>query len=302
MPLDFQPVTADSCDALHRFLPVAGNGDCNLTVAAVLAYARQKETHFAVAGGALLLRWRPRPETPMLFQAASPGALCPDVVAELETYALRRGAPLSLWGVVPELSECITRTMPYRIFTATTSNAWWDYLYEREALATLAGRKLNGKRNFAKRFHAAHPGARLLPIERGTIGLCERFREWWYAVRDMSDPGLAEERQGIATAFANFERLGLTGAVLAEGGEVFGFTYGAPSAPDIFCVHIEKADRGVAGAYPALAQGFAAGLPGTWRLLNREEDLGIPGLRKAKQDWAPARMLVKGYVTLQPEG
>lgn len=74
---------------------------------------------------------------------------------------------------------------------------------------------------------------------------------------------------------------------------MLGFTYGAECAPGLFAVHIEKAARDVAGAYPALAQEFAKSLPEHITELNREEDLGIPGLRKAKTDWAVKRFIRK---------
>ena len=74
---------------------------------------------------------------------------------------------------------------------------------------------------------------------------------------------------------------------------MYGFTYGSDVGENIFSVHIEKADRTVTGAYPALASALCKTLPERFTQINREEDLGIPGLRKAKEDWAPSTMIRK---------
>lgn len=89
------------------------------------------------------------------------------------------------------------------------------------------------------------------------------------------------------------------GGILHERGRILGLTYGARSASDILSVHIEKATREVPGAYPALSQAFAKSLPLCIEYLNREEDLGIPGLRKAKQDWHPITQLKKGVIEIR---
>ena len=110
--------------------------------------------------------------------------------------------------------------------------------------------------------------------------------------------GLLQERQAIETVIANWDDLPVDGGMLQDSGRRLGFTYGARSAPDILAVHIEKATRAVPGAYPALSQAFAKSLPLCIEYLNREEDLGIAGLRKAKQDWHPVAQLKKGILTV----
>ena len=64
-------------------------------------------------------------------------------------------------------------------------------------------------------------------------------------------------------------------------------------------MHIEKADRNVTGAYPALASAFAKALPEEFKQINREEDLGLAGLRKAKEDWSPSTMIRKTLMRIQ---
>ena len=115
------------------------------------------------------------------------------------------------------------------------------------------------------------------------------------------DESLVAESLAINFAFDHFEALNLKGVVLMNEKKVLGFTYGSEVASNIFAVHIEKASRDVIGSYPALTQAFAKTLPSEILTINREEDLGVAGLRKAKQDWAPADMLRKGFLTLHPD-
>ena len=81
--------------------------------------------------------------------------------------------------------------------------------------------------------------------------------------------------------------------LLVEGDEIFGLTLGALVTPDTYAVHIEKSRRDVEGGYPYLAHSLAKALPETVKVLNREEDLGVPGLRKAKLSYYPELLLEK---------
>lgn len=296
--MNFLPVTPAAAPVLAQFLPRFGTGDANHSVGALVTRAAEHETHYAVAGDCLLIRWRPTADAPLMWMMPMghpDAALWQTLAAESE----RMGEPLRFWGSVPTMVPVLQMVFPGRQTDVTTTEDWWDYLYEREAFVTLAGRALHGKRNFVKRFWAAHPTAAFVPLTRDTIPLCEAFLADWYAAFGELTEGLQAEQTAIATAFQSWETFEMTGGVLTEAGKVLGFTYGALVAPDMFAVHIEKAARSVTGAYPVLSQCLAKTLPDAVKFLNREEDLGIPGLRKAKSEWAPCARNEKGWVTMQ---
>lgn len=294
-----QPVTLDALPILADFLPHGGSGDCNHSLAALISRAREHETAYAVFHDRLLIRWRPVPEAPLMWMAPIGCTSCGTLIEELEHISLEEGEPLRLWGTVPDLMTRLQRSLPYRNFTATTSNAWWDYLYRRDQFATLEGRRLNGKRNFARRFRAANPEARFEPLNDETVPLCLTFLNEWYADKGAMTPSMQAEADAAKLSLEHRQALGIQGGVLMSGDRVCGFTYGAMVSPDVFAVHVEKASREVTGAYPVLASELAKTLPESVLFLNREEDLGLPGLRKAKSDWAPASMNQKGWVTLE---
>ena len=297
--MNFIPVTPASASVLASFLPRFGTGDANHSVGALVTRATEHDTHYAVLENRLLIRWQPTEQAPMMWMM--PMGETPDAVLwrALEAESRRLGEPLRFWGTVPVMTAVLPTAFSGRTWNVTTTDDWWDYLYAREAFVTLAGRALHGKRNFVKRFWAAHPTAEFVPLTREIIPSCEAFLSDWSAAFGKLTDGLLAEKTAIATAFQYWEMLGMMGGALVEAEKVLGFTYGAAVAPDMFAVHIEKAARSVTGAYPALSQCLAKTLPDSVQFLNREEDLGIPGLRKAKSEWAPCARNEKGWVTMK---
>ena len=95
------------------------------------------------------------------------------------------------------------------------------------------------------------------------------------------------------------KELGLRGGLLRVNGEIVAFTIGEPVNEDTFVVHIEKAFPEIQGAYPMINQQFVTNACQEYQYINREEDTGAPGLRKAKQSYRPVFMVDKGSVTFK---
>ncbi len=168
---------------------------------------------------------------------------------------------------------------------------YFDYIYLSEDLIELKGKKYHGKRNHIKRF--CEHDYLFRPITEDDFDLCTEF-----AARSYDRPGhggfsAAVEQYAIYTYFTNFEYLGLCGAVLYYEGKLCGFTIGERLNSDTFVVHIEKADADIQGAYPMLCSQFARFNAGGYKYINREEDLGIEGLRRSKLSYHPAFMQEK---------
>ena len=108
-------------------------------------------------------------------------------------------------------------------------------------------------------------------------------------------------KRALVYALHNFEELGLTGGILHVDGKIAAFTFGMPINQDTFGVHVEKADTSIDGAYAMINYEFANHIPEQYVYLNREEDLGIEGLRKAKLSYQPAIILEKYVACLKDE-
>lgn len=173
-----------------------------------------------------------------------------------------------------------------------------DYIYDINNLADLPGRKYQRKRNHVNRFRAAHPDCRAVPIDAPLIPKVQEMLEQWFEnrVTPEAHDEYHLERVALRRAFENWDALGLDGMALVEDGSVIAMTIGSSLNETTYDVHFEKAREDMDGAYAAINQTFAAYLRDKYasvRYLNREDDLGLPGLRQAKLSYYPDHLVVK---------
>lgn len=183
----------------------------------------------------------------------------------------------------------------------------FDYVYDIDALADLKGRRYQQKRNHVNRFRQRYPVAESLVLTGENAGLLWDFAEKWYAVHRARDPHMDFhlERTAISRAVKNWDALGLEGLALADGGEILAVTAGSRLSGDTFDVHFEKAMPEAEGAYAAICQAFARHLREKYpalRYLDREDDMGLEGLRKAKLSYHPAFLLEKYWAEPVEDG
>ena len=191
-------------------------------------------------------------------------------------------------------------------FSFHPDRTYSDYIYAIENLANLPGRKYQRKRNHLNRFRQNHPDCTMVEITPALLPDVMAMGENWYANRMASnqDSDFQLEQSALHRAMENWNTLGLEGAVLMEDGKILAMTVGSFLREDTFDVHFEKALEDVDGAYAAINQAFSAHLHGKYpalRWLNREDDLGIEGLRKAKLSYYPDRLVVKFWANLREE-
>ncbi len=176
----------------------------------------------------------------------------------------------------------------------------FDYIYAREKLATLAGKKLHGKRNHIARFKDGGDWS-YEPMTDENLEECRKMTYSWIKMRsDKWNEEMEEEIMVLHEAFDHMEELGLIGGVLRKEGEIVAFSMGEPLNSDPFVVHFEKAYPDMQGAYPMINQQFVINACEKYNYVNREEDTGDLGLRKAKLSYYP-EILLKKYVATQSE-
>lgn len=168
-----------------------------------------------------------------------------------------------------------------------------DYIYEREKLETLVGKKLAAKRNHINYFEQNFKWE-TRPITAENLQEVLEFSLRWCAENNCpEEPSLAREGCAVRRGLRHFEELGYTGLALYANGEICAFTYGEPIGKEGFCVHVEKADAKIRGAYPMINREFVRSLPQEIRWINREDDTGDEGLRRAKLSYQPDLLLMK---------
>lgn len=168
----------------------------------------------------------------------------------------------------------------------------FDYIYLREDLANLSGKKYHGKRNHISAFSKKHNWS-FKPITAENTEDVKLCAEKWYKENaDREDKYLRCEKQGIITILDNMELLGVRGGAVYVDGKVVAFTLGSRISDEIFDIHIEKALSDYAEGYTVINREFARTLS-EYKYINREDDMGLEGLRKAKLSYKPAILLKK---------
>lgn len=168
-----------------------------------------------------------------------------------------------------------------------------DYLYPVETLATLSGRKFHGKRNHIARFKEKGEWSFENIVSENIPECRQMYQEWLTLNMDRLDDTITQEKVIVEGCFTHFEELKLQGGILRQEGQAVGFCIGEPLNSDTFIVHIEKAYTQVQGAYPMLNQQFVLTNMENYTYVNREDDMGLEGLRKAKMSYYPEPLLEK---------
>ena len=227
------------------------------------------------------------------------------VIREILSDAKKRGLPCRITGMTDADRAFLEETFP-DTFHFRTDRDSYDYVYQIDALADLRGRKYQKKRNHFNRFQLQHPGYEVLPLTAELLPAAKEMVDQWYETRAVTDPegDYLLERRAIGLAFANFEALQLEGLVLVEEGKILAVTMGSRMREESFDIHFEKALEDVDGAYAAVNCEFARYLRLKYpqvRYLNREDDMGLEGLRKAKLSYLPDHMVEKHWAYLKEE-
>ena len=173
-----------------------------------------------------------------------------------------------------------------------------DYVYLTQDLIELKGRKYHRKRNHIKQFQEKY-SYQYIPLTPEWIPQCLQLETEWCDLRHCEvSPGLLNESVAIKEAFTHFEELGVKGGAILINGKVEAFTLGDPLNSETVVIHIEKANPAYEGLYPTINQAFLENQWSGYTYVNREQDLGEEGLRKAKESYFPHHLVNKYVVTL----
>ena len=172
-----------------------------------------------------------------------------------------------------------------------------DYVYLVQDLTELKGRKYHRKRNHIKQFQEKY-SYQYIPLTPEWIPQCLQLETEWCDLRQCeASPGLLNESLAIKEAFTHYEELGVKGGAILINAKVEAFTLGDPLNPETVVIHIEKANPAYEGLYPTINQAFLEYQWSGYTYINREQDLGEEGLRKAKESYFPHHLVNKYTVT-----
>jgi len=172
----------------------------------------------------------------------------------------------------------------------------WDYIYEAENLKNLPGNRYRQNRRWLNKFLENY-NYDFKILTENEVELCKKLQLEWCILRQCEDDEeLKEEELAIYDALDNFSALGFQGALICVDDKCAAYTFGEMLNPDTMVIHVEKAHMDYEGAYQAINNLFLKNSFEGVIYVNREQDLGVPGLRRAKESYKPIRMEKKSII------
>jgi hypothetical protein len=184
-------------------------------------------------------------------------------------------------------------------FIAKEERDHFDYVYDVKNMIELKGRNFHDKRNKVNKFRSLHE-YEYLTITPDLIDECLEFEDDWCEVKECEKYyGLEKERCAILQMLYNFGNLNIRGGAIRIGGRIEALTLGENMSNDTLVIHVEKANTDIPGLYQIINQEFLMHEAGDNLFVNREQDLGMEGLRQSKMSYKPLKLIRKFRVTLK---
>lgn len=294
--INFKDITLADREIVTSYVTRSSRRNCDLSFSNLCSWRFLYQTQWAEYGGFLIFKfWASGKLTYMM--PVGEGDL-QSVLNAMMADARANGSRFCMQGICSDMIEELEAIMPGR-FNIACNRDYADYLYLRTDLATLSGKKLQPKRNHINKFRKTY-AYEYKPITPELMNECIRLEAEWCLQNNCDQfEGTGNERRAITYALNHFSELGLMGGALCVDGSIVAFTFGMPINADTFGVHVEKADTRIDGAYAMINHEFANHIPSQYTYMNREEDLGIEGLRKAKLSYQPTIILEKSMACLK---
>lgn len=295
--LRFKPLTIADIDKLRPYLSQACCRTCDFTVGGTFMWTDYFDYTYSIVNDTLFIKGVTEDDvTRPAFSIPVGKMSLEESVRLLRDYCRRENCEL-VFSAVPEMYVAPLKALG--AVKVEKLDDWSDYLYDSHALASLSGKKLNKKRNHVNRFESEHPDYTFEPL---TAELLPKVKEFFKATHlPLSKPALADiEREQVMHVLDNLDAYGFEGAVLSTPADgIVAFTLGEVKGDTLY-THIEKMNHEITGAGETVNKLFAVMM--TERhpevmYINREEDVGDPGLRHAKESYHPAELLDKYNVT-----
>jgi hypothetical protein len=220
-----------------------------------------------------------------------------ELFGELKKISDSLGKPLRFWGVTDKILDMLNELLPGQ-FDSEFDRDSSDYIYKTSDLIQLPGKKFHAKRNHLARFREHN--YTFSEITENDFDDCITFCTTAYNNKVSSNEhSLVAEQFAINTYFSYFNELDLKGGIIRIDGKTAAVSIGEKLNSNTFCVHIEKGDTSFNGIYAGINNCFTEKFASDCEFINREEDLGIDGLRKSKLSYHPHFILNKHIVTFK---
>lgn len=269
---------------------------CDFSFTNMFTWQAKFKTTFAIHSKTLFLRFE---ETNGQLYYMFPIGKLPlkESIPIIMEDAKRNNKPFQMKGVSAEMWEQLEEAFPNQFEYIHDRNND-EYIYLSEKLITLKGKKLQSKRNHINRFKKDNPDWEYFPITNNNdLDICKQMLDEWDD--DKSDKSLRYDYIATRLMLKHFDKLQLVGGGITVNGKLVAFSIGERLTNDTFVVHVEKAFADINGAYTIINQQFIEHSASEYTYINREEDMGLESLRKAKMSYYPDILLKEGIVVMK---
>lgn len=294
--LDFRKIEMKDIPVLRAYYSAYPARQCDRSAGATVMWRNYFDNRFAIVDGTIV------------FSSNFKGGLCfaypvgrniDGALDEIEKHCEKNKIPMVLCSVNKKELEKLSQK--YSNIEADADRDWFDYLYEKDAMLNLAGRKYGTPRNHINKFKKLYQNWAFEPIDAHNIHELIEFTKN-FTFNSQKDESAALELEMCIEVLENYDAYGMPGGALRVDGKIIGYSIGEIIGDTLFC-HIEKADITYAGAYQMLTNQYlrmyASG--DDVKYVNREEDCGDEGLRKSKLSYHPVELIEKNTVVIRKD-
>ncbi|MFC2384043.1 MAG: GNAT family N-acetyltransferase [Hoylesella saccharolytica] len=312
--IKFKELMTDDRQLIQSYTLWGERQNCDLSFANLISWKYLYNTQFAIVNDYLVFRFhynrhlaymmpvaKPQLQEDGTFKVQPCDECSIEVIKAIRDDSIAMGHPFLMMGVCNYMRDLIEQRFP-DTFDIKPNRDFADYIYTREKLVNLSGKKLQSKRNHINKFKSLYPNYEYRALTPDLIPQCLALEKQWRKVsKDDTDETdldeeLSEELRSMTRAFNRWDRLGLIGGTIWVDNKLVAFTFGCPINQTTFDVCVEKADVNYEGAFTIINQEFVKHLPEKYFYINREEDMGDEGLRRAKESYRPDILLEKNII------
>ncbi|MCD4827943.1 MAG: phosphatidylglycerol lysyltransferase domain-containing protein [Candidatus Cloacimonetes bacterium] len=290
----WKPLEINDKDIINAFLHHKRYETSELSFTNLLLWQFGHKIQWRLAHDMLLLRMVDEHGAPGYYMPVGDGDLAGAVA--LLTEESSQGN-FRLCALSQRMCDELEAAMPGKL-AFEHSPGYDDYIYSLEELRDLPGSRFRKKRNFVAGFERENTSRLQLLTAESVPRVVMSHLEWCEDRGCEHYPQLYKEKIGVLKILERFEQMDYRGAYIEVGEKVEAFTFGEMLSDDTVVIHIEKANNAIRGAYQAINAWFLNQWPDA-KWVNRECDLGLDGLRKAKESYNPVRKLVKHEARLR---
>lgn len=291
--ITFKDIELEDRELINSQLQSQNYRASDLCFTNLYAWGKKFNTQFAVANDWLLIRFKDNNGRNSYLKPIGTGDIKEGIEIILEDHK-QFDSIFQIRGMTKDMIEEVELAFPNK-FDYKLNLSVSDYIYTVDKLRDLKGKKLQPKRNHINRFNRENEWKyKSLTNNPELVKECRFMLDKWMELNiEEKDPSLIHDDFATNIMLENFDRLNLRGGLICVDNQIVAFSIGEPLTKDTIVVHVEKAFTSIHGAYTIINQQFAENETEGFTYINREEDMGVENLRRAKQSYHPDILLEK---------